>query len=55
MLTSGFDALKTPSLLDDHIQYVKKRESEIWVDTFAALAKYNRARKYTSLIVKEKN
>lgn len=48
-IAHGFDSLSSPRVLDDHYQYVKKLQSQIWVATFADLSKYVKERDSTTI------
>ncbi len=43
-IAQGYAALSDPGIFRDHLQYVKGRESDIWVDTFANVARYEKER-----------
>ena len=45
----GYDQLTNPEILRAHLKYVKTSESDIWVDTFANIARYERERDDTKL------
>lgn len=36
----GYHALSSEAVLEEHLQFVKARQNEIWVDTFANVARY---------------
>lgn len=36
----GFDALKYPEIITNHLEYVKQREDSVWVATFKEVASY---------------
>jgi peptidoglycan/xylan/chitin deacetylase (PgdA/CDA1 family) len=46
---SGYAALSDPEILRAHLKYVKSRERDIWVDTFANIARYVKERDNTRL------
>jgi peptidoglycan/xylan/chitin deacetylase (PgdA/CDA1 family) len=41
---NGYAALTDPEILRTHFKYVKTHEGEIWVDTFANIARYEKER-----------
>ncbi len=41
---NGYAALSDPEILRTHLKYVKSRERDIWVDTFANIARYEKER-----------
>jgi peptidoglycan/xylan/chitin deacetylase (PgdA/CDA1 family)/lysophospholipase L1-like esterase len=43
-LANGYAALKDPEILRSHLHYVKSRDRDIWVDTFANIARYEKQR-----------
>ncbi len=43
-IAQGYAALSDPEILRAHLKYVKSRERDIWVDTFANIALYVRER-----------
>lgn len=43
-VAKGYAALTDPEILRRHLQHVKGREAEIWVDTFANVARYAKER-----------
>jgi peptidoglycan/xylan/chitin deacetylase (PgdA/CDA1 family) len=53
-MVKGFDTLKSPAELDEHLKYVKQHESQIWVTTFEHLTKYRVERDSSSLTVSRK-
>lgn len=53
-IATGYAALADPEILRAHFKYVKSREREIWVDTFANVARYQRERDDAKLTVSEK-
>ncbi|BCU78115.1 polysaccharide deacetylase family protein [Luteolibacter sp. LG18] len=48
---SGYSAFTDPEILRTHLQHVKAREKEIWVDTFANVARYTRERDEAKLVL----
>ena len=44
-ITEGGFRLSSPDVLAEHLDYVKSREKQIWVDTFANVARYTREQK----------
>ena len=51
----GYDQFRDPQQLYDHWRYVKSKESELWVDTFANIGKYKAMAKAVKLEVKQGN
>jgi peptidoglycan/xylan/chitin deacetylase (PgdA/CDA1 family) len=47
----GYAAFTDPEILRTHLKYVKSREAEIWVDTFANVARYEKERDDAKLAV----
>jgi len=43
-IARGYAALSDPEILHTHFKYVKGRERDIWVDTFANIARYEKER-----------
>ena len=43
-VANGYAALSDPDILRTHLRYVKSRERDIWVDTFANIARYEKER-----------
>lgn len=43
-IANGYSALVDPEILRTHLRHVKSREREVWVDTFANIARYERER-----------
>ncbi len=43
-IANGYAALTDPEILRGHLRYVKSHEREIWVDTFANIARYEKER-----------
>ena len=43
-ITNGYAAMSDPEVLHGHLKYVKGRAGDIWVDTFANIARYERER-----------
>lgn len=50
-IAKGYAALTDPEILRAHLKHVKERESEIWVDTFASVARYEMERDDAKLTV----
>jgi peptidoglycan/xylan/chitin deacetylase (PgdA/CDA1 family) len=48
-IVQGYDQLTDPEILRAHLKYVKTREADIWVDTFANVARYERERDIVKL------
>lgn len=53
-IAHGYAALSDPAILRRHFQYVKSRENEIWVDTFANISRYEVERNNTTLTLFQK-
>lgn len=53
-ITNGYAAMSSPEILRDHWKYVKSRDREIWVDTFANIARYEKERGDAKLTLSEK-
>lgn len=53
-IANGYAALSDPEILRTHLKYVKSREREIWVDTFANVARYEKERDDAKLTVSGK-
>ena len=51
---NGYSALSDPEILRSHLKYVKSRERDIWVDTFADIARYEKERDDAKLTVSGK-
>jgi hypothetical protein len=51
----GYSALSDPEILRTHLKYVKSRERDIWVDTFANVARYEKERDDAKLTVSGKS
>jgi peptidoglycan/xylan/chitin deacetylase (PgdA/CDA1 family) len=51
----GYAALSDPNILSTHFKYVKSREADIWVDTFANVARYEKERDNVKLNLSEKD
>ncbi len=47
----GYAAFTDPEILRTHLKYVKTREADIWVDTFANIARYEKERDNAKLTV----
>lgn len=43
-IEAGYDAFSSAQVLQDHLDYVKQHEDQIWVDTFANVARYTQER-----------
>ena len=43
-IAAGFDAMSDPEVFHTHLQYVKTRMDQIWVDTFANVSRYQMER-----------
>jgi len=43
-IVQGYDQLKDPEIFRSHLKNVKRRENDIWVDTFANVARYEQER-----------
>jgi peptidoglycan/xylan/chitin deacetylase (PgdA/CDA1 family) len=50
-IANGYAALDDPEILRTHLRHVKSREREIWVDTFANIARYEMERDHAKLVV----
>ena len=48
----GYEALPH-EMLDEYFQYMKQREADLWIATFADVTKYMRERKSATVVVKE--
>ncbi|XHR27647.1 MAG: polysaccharide deacetylase family protein [Chthoniobacteraceae bacterium] len=48
---SGYAAFADPDILRAHLQYVKSHEKDIWVDTFANVARYTKERDNTKVTI----
>jgi len=53
-IVDGYAALSDPEILRAHLKYVKSREPDIWVDTFANVARYERERDEAKLTLSGK-
>ncbi len=51
---NGYSALSDPEILRTHLKYVKSRERDIWADTFANVARYEKERGDAKLTVSGK-
>jgi peptidoglycan-N-acetylglucosamine deacetylase len=49
----GYAAFTDPEILRTHLRYVKSREADIWVDTFANVARYEKERDDAKLTVSD--
>jgi peptidoglycan/xylan/chitin deacetylase (PgdA/CDA1 family) len=43
-IAKGYSAMASPEILHQHLKYVKSRERDIWVDTFANISRYEKER-----------
>ncbi len=50
-IANGYAALSDPEILRAHLRHVKSRERDIWVDTFANIARYEKERDDANLKV----
>lgn len=50
-IATGYAALSDAEILRTHLKFVKSREGDIWVDTFANVARYEKERDDTKLRV----
>ena len=50
-IESGYAAFSDPEILRTHLKYVKSRGNDIWVDTFANVARYGKERDVAKLVV----
>jgi hypothetical protein len=50
-IAKGYAAMSDPEIFHAHLKYVKSREGEIWVDTFANVARYEKERGDAKLTV----
>ena len=50
-ITNGYAAMNSPDVLLDHWKYVKSHHRDIWVDTFANIARYEKEREATKLVI----
>lgn len=48
-IAKGYAPLSDPGILRAHLTYVKSREGDIWVDTFANVARYEKERENAKL------
>ena len=53
-IAKGYAAMTDPAILSTHFKYVKSRENDIWVDTFANVARYEKERDSTKLVLSKK-
>jgi peptidoglycan/xylan/chitin deacetylase (PgdA/CDA1 family) len=51
---NGYAALSDPQILRAHLKYVQSRERDIWVDTFANIARYEKERDEAKLTISGK-
>jgi len=47
----GYAAFTDPEILRTHLRHVKSREADLWVDTFANIARYERERDTATLTI----
>ena len=50
-IAKGYAAMSDPEIFHAHLKYVKSREHDIWVDTFANVARYEKERDDAKLTV----
>lgn len=50
-IARGYAALSDPEIFREHLRYVKTRENDIWVDTFASVARYEKERDAATLTI----
>ncbi len=50
-IAKGYAAMSDPEIFHEHLKYVKSREHEIWVDTFANVVRYEKERDEAKLTV----
>jgi peptidoglycan/xylan/chitin deacetylase (PgdA/CDA1 family) len=50
-IATGYAAFTDPEIFREHLNYVKGRDKEIWVDTFANVARYEKEREDAKLSV----
>lgn len=43
-VASGYAALTDPEIFRQHLQFIQKKQDDIWVDTFATIARYEKQR-----------
>jgi len=53
-IATGYAAFSDPGILRTHLKYVKSRESDVWVDTFANIARYKKEREDAKLTISGK-
>jgi peptidoglycan/xylan/chitin deacetylase (PgdA/CDA1 family) len=53
-VANGYAALSDPEIFRTHLKYVKSRERDIWVDTFANIARYEKERDEAKLTLSGK-
>ena len=49
-VATGYAALADPEILREHLRYVKSRGQDLWVDTFANVARYEKEREDAKLL-----
>ena len=52
-ITQGGFRLSSPDVLADHLDYVKSREKQIWVDTFANVSLYTQEQKVAKAVASD--
>lgn len=48
-IEKGYSAFTSKSVLEDHLQFVSSQREHLWIDTFGAIYRYTRQKKYSSL------
>ncbi len=43
-VTEGYNALSGPDVLEDHLIYLRSKQDELWIDTFAQVCRYTMER-----------
>jgi len=51
-IATGYAAMSDPEIFHQHLKYVKGRERDIWVDTFANVSRYRQEREHATLDAK---
>jgi peptidoglycan/xylan/chitin deacetylase (PgdA/CDA1 family) len=54
-MIKGFDTLKSPAVLEEHLRYVKQHEDQVWVTTFEHLTQYRVERDSSTLTTIQKH
>ncbi|WP_287766881.1 polysaccharide deacetylase family protein [Bacteroides sp.] len=54
-ITYGYDCFSNPEIFWKHLENIKKKESEIWVATFAEIGAYVQERKYVQLDINQED